>query len=125
MSSKKSRVCFIHHLIGILFLHLLLPQALSKTLTMDERFYFKEQFALLQPSKNGTISLENIKEVPFSTIFKKFLWFLFSDVKMMYTIVSVIFQALMKNATDAMKESRAHEILTSVSAFCILWRISF
>ncbi|KAL8151947.1 hypothetical protein V2J09_021755 [Rumex salicifolius] len=60
-------------------------RALSKTLTVDELFYVKEQFALLHPSKNGTISLENIKE------------------------------ALMKNATDAMKESRAHEILTSLS----------
>lgn len=61
-------------------------KALSKTLTVDELFYLKEQYALLQPSKNGTISLENIKE------------------------------ALMKNATDAMKESRAHEILTSLTA---------
>uniref|UniRef100_A0A803KSE8 non-specific serine/threonine protein kinase n=1 Tax=Chenopodium quinoa TaxID=63459 RepID=A0A803KSE8_CHEQI len=61
-------------------------RALSKTLTVDELFYLKEQFALLQPSKNGTISLENIKE------------------------------ALLKNATDAMKESRAHEILTSLTA---------
>ncbi|KAL2943121.1 CDPK-related kinase 5 [Bienertia sinuspersici] len=41
------------------------------------------RFALLQPSKIGIINLENIKE------------------------------ALLKNATDAMKESRAHEILTS------------
>lgn len=61
-------------------------RALSKTLTVDELFYLKEQFALLQPSKNGTISLDNIRE------------------------------ALMKNATDAMKESRAHEILTSLTA---------
>ncbi|KAL2930808.1 CDPK-related protein kinase [Bienertia sinuspersici] len=44
------------------------------------------RFALLQPSKNGTICLENIKE------------------------------ALLKNSTDAMKESRAHEILTSLTA---------
>ncbi|KAL2897452.1 CDPK-related kinase 5 [Bienertia sinuspersici] len=61
-------------------------EALSKTLTIDELFYLKEHFALLQPSKNGTISLENIKE------------------------------ALLKNATDVMKESRAHEILTSLTA---------
>ncbi|GAB4827262.1 hypothetical protein Ancab_034150 [Ancistrocladus abbreviatus] len=60
-------------------------QALSKTLTVDELFYLKEQFALLQPSKNGTISLENIKE------------------------------ALMRNGTDAMKESRAYEFLTSLN----------
>ena len=38
-------------------------QALSKTLSIDEQRYFKIQFALLEPNKNGTISLENIKEV--------------------------------------------------------------
>ena len=42
-------------------------QALSKTLTVDELFYLREQFALLEPSKNGTISLENIKSVSLST----------------------------------------------------------
>ncbi|TYH44776.1 hypothetical protein ES332_D11G218300v1 [Gossypium tomentosum] len=61
-------------------------RALSKTLTVDELFYLKEQFALLEPNKNGTISLENIKV------------------------------ALMKNATDAMKESRIPEFLASLSA---------
>ncbi|GAB4847010.1 CDPK- kinase 5 [Ancistrocladus abbreviatus] len=61
-------------------------RALSKTLTVDELFYWKEQFALLHPSKNGTISLENIKE------------------------------ALMRNGTDAMKESRAYEFLTLLNA---------
>ncbi|PPD84474.1 hypothetical protein GOBAR_DD18586 [Gossypium barbadense] len=61
-------------------------EALSKTLTVDELFYLKEQFALLEPNKNGTISLENIKV------------------------------ALMKNATDAMKESRIPEFLASLSA---------
>ncbi|KAK8710386.1 hypothetical protein V6N13_145711 [Hibiscus sabdariffa] len=61
-------------------------RALSKTLTVDELFYLKEQFALLEPNKNGTISLENIKV------------------------------ALMKNATDAMKESRIPEFLASLNA---------
>ncbi|XP_061342023.1 CDPK-related kinase 5-like isoform X2 [Gastrolobium bilobum] len=61
-------------------------RALSKTLTVDELFYFKEQFALLGPNKNGTISLENIKE------------------------------ALMINATDAMKESRVTDFLASLNA---------
>lgn len=42
-------------------------QALSKTLTVDELFYLREQFALLEPNKNGTISLENIKSVSLST----------------------------------------------------------
>uniref|UniRef100_A0A1J3JFI4 non-specific serine/threonine protein kinase n=1 Tax=Noccaea caerulescens TaxID=107243 RepID=A0A1J3JFI4_NOCCA len=61
-------------------------RALSKTLTVDELFYLREQFALLEPSKNGTISLENIKS------------------------------ALMKMATDAMKDSRIPEFLSQLSA---------
>ncbi|KAI3500496.1 hypothetical protein L1887_36318 [Cichorium endivia] len=61
-------------------------RALSKTLTVDELFYLKEQFSLLEPSKNGSISMENIKT------------------------------ALMKHATDAMKESRVHDFLASLSA---------
>ncbi|XWS41946.1 hypothetical protein CRYUN_Cryun17cG0125900 [Craigia yunnanensis] len=62
-------------------------RALSKTLTVDELFYLKEQFSVLEPNKNGTISLENIKV------------------------------ALMKNATDAMKDSRIPEFLSSLNAF--------
>lgn len=61
-------------------------RALSKTLTVDELYYLKEQFALLEPNKNATISLENIKAV------------------------------LMKNATEAMKESRIHDFLGSLNA---------
>nr|XP_043614536.1 CDPK-related kinase 5 [Erigeron canadensis] len=61
-------------------------RALSKTLTVDELFYLKEQYSLLEPSKNGSISMENIKG------------------------------ALMKHATDAMKESRVHDFLASLSA---------
>ncbi|KAK9054085.1 hypothetical protein SSX86_025162 [Deinandra increscens subsp. villosa] len=61
-------------------------RALSKTLTVDELFYLKEQFSLLEPSKNGSISMESIKA------------------------------ALMKHATDAMKESRVHDFLASLSA---------
>ncbi|RYR11047.1 hypothetical protein Ahy_B05g079542 isoform D [Arachis hypogaea] len=61
-------------------------RALSKTLTVDELFYLKEQFTLLEPNKNGTISLENIKA------------------------------ALVKNATDAMKESRIPDFLGSLNA---------
>ncbi|ERM97367.1 hypothetical protein AMTRI_Chr04g246910 [Amborella trichopoda] len=60
--------------------------ALSKTLTVDELFYLREQFQLLEANKNGCISLENIR------------------------------MALMKHATDAMKESRVHELLTSMTA---------
>ncbi|XP_031275598.1 CDPK-related kinase 5 isoform X1 [Pistacia vera] len=61
-------------------------RALSKTLTVDELFYLKEQFALLEPNKNGTISFESIKA------------------------------ALMKHSTDAMKESRIPDFMTSLNA---------
>ncbi|CAJ1929743.1 unnamed protein product [Sphenostylis stenocarpa] len=61
-------------------------RALSKTLTVHELFYLREQFALLEPSKNDSISLENIKAV------------------------------LMVNATDAMNESRIPDFLTSLNA---------
>ncbi|KAE9447200.1 hypothetical protein C3L33_20896, partial [Rhododendron williamsianum] len=59
-------------------------RALSKTLTGDELFYLKEQFALLEPNKNGSITLDSVKT------------------------------ALMKNATDAMKDSRVPDFLSSV-----------
>lgn len=61
-------------------------RALSKTLAIEELQYLKEQFALLEPNKTNTISLENIKAV------------------------------LMKNATDAMKESRIPDFLASLNA---------
>ncbi|KAL8473137.1 hypothetical protein ACS0TY_030101 [Phlomoides rotata] len=61
-------------------------RALSKTLTVDELFYLKEQFAQLEPNKNGTINLDSIKA------------------------------ALKKNATDAMNESRIYDFLASLNA---------
>ncbi|KAG2705464.1 hypothetical protein I3760_05G054800 [Carya illinoinensis] len=60
-------------------------RALSKTLTVDEVFYLKEQFALLLPNKNSCITLESIRT------------------------------ALMKNATDAMKESHIPDFLASLN----------
>ncbi|TXG69873.1 hypothetical protein EZV62_004808 [Acer yangbiense] len=57
-------------------------QALSKTLTIDELFYLKEQFAIMEPNKNRTISLDNVKA------------------------------AIMKFVTDAMKESRIPDLLS-------------
>jgi len=50
-----------------------LDQALSKTLTVDELFYLREQFSLLEPSKKGSINLENIKAVGYVSIFFKML----------------------------------------------------
>ncbi|CAK8577529.1 unnamed protein product [Lathyrus sativus] len=61
-------------------------RALSKTLTADELYYLREQFALLEPSKNDSISLENINK------------------------------ALKKYATDAMKESRITDFLSSLTS---------
>ncbi|KAJ6774434.1 CDPK-RELATED KINASE 2 [Salix purpurea] len=61
-------------------------RALSKTLTVDELFYLKEQFALLEPNKNGAISLENIKV------------------------------ALMKNTTDTTKDSCIPDFLAPLNA---------
>ncbi|PWA66995.1 calcium-dependent protein kinase (CDPK) family protein [Artemisia annua] len=61
-------------------------RALVKTLSTDELYFLKEQFSLLEPSKVGSISMDNIKA------------------------------ALVKHATDAMKESRIHDFLTSLSA---------
>ncbi|POO03079.1 Serine/threonine protein kinase [Trema orientale] len=61
-------------------------KALARTLTVDELFYLKEQFTLLEPNKNSTISLDNIR------------------------------MALTKNATDAMKESRIPDLIASLSA---------
>lgn len=60
-------------------------QAVAKTLTVDQLFYLKEQFTLLEPTKSGTISMDNIKA------------------------------ALMKYATDAMKESRVLKFLASLN----------
>ncbi|VAH27478.1 unnamed protein product [Triticum turgidum subsp. durum] len=51
-------------------------RALAKTLTENQLFYLKEQFELLGPNKSGLISLQNLKS------------------------------ALVKNSTDAMKDSR-------------------
>ncbi|WCJ33759.1 Calcium-dependent protein kinase (CDPK) family protein [Euphorbia peplus] len=61
-------------------------RALSKTLTVDELYYLKEQFALLEPNKNGSLMLENFRV------------------------------ALTKNATDAMKDSRIPDFLSSLNA---------
>ncbi|KAL8204854.1 hypothetical protein R6Q57_010477 [Mikania cordata] len=59
-------------------------RALSKTLIFDELVYLKEQFSLLEPTKNGFISIESLSTV------------------------------LMKYTTDAMKDSGVHDFLESV-----------
>ncbi|KAJ4955774.1 hypothetical protein NE237_012557 [Protea cynaroides] len=59
-------------------------KALSKALTEDELVYLKAQYRLLEPQKDGRVSLENFKT------------------------------ALIRNATDAMKESRVPAIINTM-----------
>ncbi|KAL0538215.1 hypothetical protein IC582_027221 [Cucumis melo] len=59
-------------------------KALSKALSETELFYLRAQFALLEPNHDGRVGLDNFK------------------------------MALMRNATDAMRESRVHEIVNSL-----------
>ncbi|XP_020592178.1 CDPK-related kinase 3-like [Phalaenopsis equestris] len=56
-------------------------KSLSKALTEDELLYLKSQFRLLEPSKDGRISIDNFK------------------------------MALLRNATESMKESKVPDIL--------------
>ncbi|CAH9090329.1 unnamed protein product [Cuscuta europaea] len=60
-------------------------KALSRALTDDELVYLRAQFMLLEPNKEGCISVENFRI------------------------------ALSRNATDAMKESRVPEILNTMA----------
>jgi len=59
-------------------------QALAKTLTIDQLFYLRGQFALLGPNKSGQISLQNMK------------------------------MALMKNSSGAMNDSRVVDFVNSI-----------
>ncbi|KAJ3686868.1 hypothetical protein LUZ61_016032 [Rhynchospora tenuis] len=61
-------------------------RALAKTLTTTQQLYLQEQFKLLEPNKNGYISLQNLKT------------------------------ALMKNSTEAMKDSRVVDFVNVVSS---------
>ncbi|KAF8398214.1 hypothetical protein HHK36_017140 [Tetracentron sinense] len=60
--------------------------ALAKTLTVAQLAYLREQFTLLGPNKSGLITMQNFKT------------------------------ALMKNSTDAMKNSRVLEYINMVSS---------
>lgn len=54
---------FIKHLLICFHTYILLLQALSKALTDDELFYLRLQFKLLEPNKDGHVSLENFRMV--------------------------------------------------------------
>ncbi|ONK78517.1 uncharacterized protein A4U43_C02F19610 [Asparagus officinalis] len=60
-------------------------RSLAKTLTVDELVYLRQQFALLGPSKSGSISLQNFKN------------------------------AFMKNTTKAMEDCKVIEFVDLVS----------
>lgn len=60
-------------------------KALSKALTENELVYLRAQFMLLEPNKDGRVSLDNFR------------------------------MALLRNATDAMKESRVPDILNAMA----------
>ncbi|XP_072975405.1 CDPK-related kinase 1-like [Typha angustifolia] len=61
-------------------------RALAKTLTVTQLSYLREQFGLLGPNKSGYISLQNLKT------------------------------ALLKNSTEAMKDSRVLDFVSLVSS---------
>ncbi|CAN4118385.1 unnamed protein product [Withania somnifera] len=61
-------------------------RALAKTLTIPQLAYLRDQFTLLGPSKSGLVALPNFK------------------------------MAVMKNSTDAMKDSRVFDFVNSVSS---------
>ncbi|XP_034709574.1 CDPK-related kinase 3 isoform X1 [Vitis riparia] len=63
-------------------------KALSKALTEDELVYLRSQFKLLEPGRDGSVSLDSFK------------------------------MALARNATDAMKESRVPDILNALEPLC-------
>ncbi|KAG8663696.1 hypothetical protein MANES_01G241800v8 [Manihot esculenta] len=61
-------------------------KALSKALTEDELVYLRAQFKLLEPNRDGSVSLDNFR------------------------------MALARHATDAMRESRVPELLTAMES---------
>jgi serine/threonine protein kinase len=60
-------------------------RALAKTLTTDQIYYLREQFELIGPNKSDLITLQNLKT------------------------------ALMKNSTNAMKDSRVVDFVNTIS----------
>ncbi|KAJ1408375.1 EF-hand domain [Sesbania bispinosa] len=75
-------------------------KALSKALTEDELPYLRAQFRLLEPNRDGHISLENFKMVIYCFTNKS------SSLDMIDKM-----KALVRHATDAMSESRVLDII--------------
>lgn len=101
-------------------------QALSKTLNTDDVSYLKEQFALLEPNKSSCITLESIRSVDFPLLIISLCWGNNSRLyNEMYLCSFCVEQALMKQATDAMKESQTPEYLASVVTQALVVCIHF
>ncbi|THG17102.1 hypothetical protein TEA_008180 [Camellia sinensis var. sinensis] len=82
-------------------------QALSKALTVNELDFLRAQFLLLEPNKDGYISLDNFKMV----IYFSFLL----SLKLRCGLSFQGILALVRNATDAMNESRVPDILNAMA----------
>lgn len=87
-------------------------QALSKTLTTDELLYLKEQFALLEPNKNGNIALDNISVVGSLQII--LIYYSYESLFGRHSFFFLFGQSLKKNATNAMNEANVYDFLASV-----------
>lgn len=79
-------------------------------MTENQLFYLKEQFELLGPNKSGFISLQNLKSVsnPIFVIQSSLQHAVAEKGKWNL-------QALVKNSTDAMKDSRVIDFVNTVS----------
>lgn len=106
-------------------------QALAKTLTVAQLTYLREQFTLLGPNKSGYISLQNFKTV--SNLSFSFLLFHFFHLSGFFccSLFSSPFckqflnlhgrlQALIKNSTEAMKDSKVLDFVNMVKSHFFL-----
>ncbi|GER48699.1 calcium-dependent protein kinase [Striga asiatica] len=103
-------------------------KALSKALTEDELIYLRAQFMLLEPSEDGRVSLENFRKISGSSHLALSLrnnillpnTLELCDFQLLFANTAgllhfSIFQALARNATDALNMSRVPDILNSMA----------
>uniref|UniRef100_A0A2N9EPH3 Protein kinase domain-containing protein n=1 Tax=Fagus sylvatica TaxID=28930 RepID=A0A2N9EPH3_FAGSY len=91
-------------------------KALSKALTEDELVYLRAQFKLLEPNKDGRVSLENFKTVIYCYLFNLSFQSRVGYCSKAGIISSVCWHglALVRNATDATRESRVLDIVNAM-----------
>ncbi|MQL99473.1 hypothetical protein Taro_032188 [Colocasia esculenta] len=87
LQSLEAEILLISRVTALIQLYV--RQALAKTLTVNQLSYLQEQFAIFGPNRNGYISLQNLKTFQ---------------------------QAVMKNSTEAMKDSRVLDFVNTVSS---------